>query len=243
VKAPPDEGLLRVGAAHYYLGGVRIDERTRTSLDGLFAAGETTGGVFGAARLGGAALSDTVVFGAMAGKEAANAAMDRPSSSLSRAHIEKERRRLASMLTSKGILATEATEKLRAAIWRYAGTMKTRQTLDRAAREFDAFEPVRSEVRAASPAQLRDALEFQNLLTNARLIVSASLLREESRGCFWRLDFPKPDNANWVKNIFQWQSGGKVQVAIRAAILTRLTPPTEPRIGAGCFPYLPPTGT
>jgi len=241
VKNAPDEGLLRFGGAHYYLGGLRIDERARTNIDGMYAAGETTGGVFGAARLGGAALADAVVFGAMAGKETAIIAMERQTNGLSRAHVERERRRMEKMLASKGTPAPEATERLRAAMWRYAGTMKTRQTLEQAGRELDALEPLRGDVRAANPAQLRDALEFLNLLTVARLIVAASLLREESRGCFWRLDFPKPDNANWARNIHMWQSGGKAQVAVRQSVMSRLTPPTQPRIGAGCFPYLPPT--
>lgn len=240
VKEPPDKGLLRVGAAHYYLGGVRIDERTRTSVDGFFAAGETTGGVFGAARLGGAALSDTLVFGAIAGKEAANTAMEeRRDSRLGREPVDRERQRLEKMLAAKGPLASEVTAKLRAAMWRHAGTMKTRQTLEQAGHELDALEPLRTEVRAADSAQLRDALEFANLLTVARLIVAASLRREESRGCFWRLDFPKPDNAKWVKNIHQWQSAGKEHLAVRPAALTRLTQPAAPRIGAGCFSYLP----
>ncbi len=72
----PHEPFLKLGHAHYFLGGIKIGASGETTLPGLYAAGEVAGGVFGAARLGGSALADTVVFGARAGRAAALASRE-----------------------------------------------------------------------------------------------------------------------------------------------------------------------
>jgi len=235
----PDEGMLRLGAAHYFLGGIKIDERCRTTVEGLYAAGEVTGGVMGAARLGGSAMADIVVFGAIAGKEAAEWAKDSGRTKPDADHIHEERLRLDSMLSDKGDKAADVAGKLRAIMWRNCGTMKTRRTLLATEEELGRLETVRRRLHVESPTGLREAIECSNMLTVAKLICKASLIREETRGCFWRLEFPQPDNANWLKNIHMWQANGEWRCEVRPAVMTRLTSPTKPRIGAGCFGYLP----
>lgn len=236
VKQAPDEGLLRAGAAHYFLGGIKIDERCRTTVDGLYAAGEVTGGLLGAARLGGSAMADIIVFGAIAAREAAERAKTRPVPELNAASIDRERQRLSSMLSDAGAPADEVAARVRATMWRHCGTMKTRQTLERAIEELEARRP---RICVASVAGLRQGIECSCMLTVAKLICAAALTREETRGCFWRLDFPQPDNANWLRNVHQWQASGEPRLEVRPAVMTRLTTPTQPRIGAGCFGYLP----
>jgi L-aspartate oxidase len=124
-------------------------------------------------------------------------------------------------------------------MWRYCGTMKTRYTLQTALTQLEQLDALRSRMSVASVANLRDGLECLNMLTVARLIASASLLREETRGCFWRIDFPKPDNAHWLKNIYLRKVEGRMRHDIQPAVMNRLTSATQPRIGPGCFPYLP----
>ena len=58
------------GGAHFFMGGVRINERCETNIEGLFAAGEVSGGVHGANRMGGNAMVEIIVFGARAGRHA-----------------------------------------------------------------------------------------------------------------------------------------------------------------------------
>jgi len=236
VKDAPDEALLEKGAAHYFLGGIRIDERCRTTLDGLYAAGEVTGGLMGAARLGGAAMADIVVFGAIAGKEAAAWAKGNPTPQPDAAQADEERRRVNAMLSGQGQPVEAVSAMARRIMWRNCGTMKTRETLAKALTELSGLP---EGIRTESIPGLREGIECLNMLTVGGLIASASRLREETRGCFWRLDFARPDNAVWLKNICQWQSDGQAECETRPVVMTRLTSPTQPRVGAGCFGYLP----
>ncbi|MEW6360082.1 MAG: FAD-dependent oxidoreductase [Planctomycetota bacterium] len=236
VKQPPDEELLRKGTAHYFLGGIKIDERCCATLDGLYAAGETAGGLFGAARLGGAAMADIVVFGAIAGAEAAAWARGCASAEPDAAQADEERRRIEAMLSGRGEPTEDVAARVRSIMWRNCGAMKTHDTLTKALDELDRLPDA---VRVDSVAALREGIECLNMRTVARRIAEASRLREETRGCFWRIDFPRPDNAKWVQNIHQWRSGGEAKCEVRPAVMTRLTSPGLPRIGAGCFSYLP----
>ncbi len=238
--AVPAEALLSVGAAHYFLGGIRIDERCRTSVAGLFAAGETAGGLFGAARLGGAAVADVLVFGAIAGREAAAHAAVTTAPEPDEARVRQARASLEALGAGEGVAADEVATRLRAVMWRCCGPIKSRRSLETGLAELERLEALRPTLRVASTAGLRAGLECRSLLTIARPILLASLLREETRGCFWRHDFPEPRNAEWLKSIYWRQEHGVGRHAVRPTVMTRLTTPTAPRIGAGCFPYLPP---
>lgn len=239
VEDPPAAGLLDVGGAHYFLGGIRIDERCRTTVPGLFAAGEVTGGLFGAARLGGTAMADTIVFGAIAGREAAvDAARRRGPAAIPAARLLAASRSLEAIGSGCGPTPEGFAASLGGIMWTYAGTMKTAATLHQARRELAALSRGPGPT-AGALCGLRQALECRHMLTVARLIVAASLWREETRGCFWRLDHPKPRNRTWLANIHLWRDRSQLAHEIRPAVMTRLTTPTAARIGAGCFTYLP----
>ena len=240
VTEPPAEDLLQVGAAHYFLGGIRIDARTQTTVPGLFAAGEATGGLFGAARLGGSAMADTVVFGAIAGREAARYARQQPPPGLASGLLADECRRLNGLSAAHGPTPAAFAAALGEVMWRQAGTMKTRTSLERASQALAELVPAAPSFAVHSPADLRQAVECLHMATVARLIVSAALLREETRGCFWRLDFPQPDNLKWLVNIILRHPDAGVTSELRPVLMTRLKTPTRPRIGAGCFPYVMP---
>jgi len=242
VKDPPDPGLLGVGAAHYFLGGIRIDERCRTRVAGLFAAGEAAGGLFGAARLGGTAMADTIVFGAVAGREAAAYAARRHSPPpIAAERVAAAVRFLESVCGGPGPRPEAFAATLGEIMWRYGGTMKTARTLEHAAAVLQGLAAGLGPTAADLP-QVRLAIECRFMATVARLIVQASRLREESRGCFWRLDHPRPDNQKWLANIVWRKVRGRDRHEIHPAIMTRLTTPAATRIGAGCFPYLPMAG-
>jgi L-aspartate oxidase len=120
--------------------------------------------------------------------------------------------------------------------------MKTRASIEAALAELARLGTQARTLTAGSGGDLLQAIECENMLTVARLICQASLCREETRGCFWRLDFPEPDNAKWPRNVCQWQGDdGDACCETRPVVMTRLAQPTQPRIGAGCFSYLPST--
>ncbi|HIE26065.1 TPA: FAD-binding protein [Candidatus Poribacteria bacterium] len=251
VKNPPDEEILSIGGCHYFLGGVKIDEKAGCNLDGLYAAGEVTGGLFGAARLGGSAMADTIVFGAIAGEKAAERAKSISMPVIDQTQVDAEEKWLTQMFdggdqspefvsdANKELRSkpSEVASKIRSTLWRYVGTMKTDVTLLKARQELDAIMPLVNAQRVQNMTDLRTAIEARNMLDLGRVIVAASTLRKETRGCYWRIDYPKPDNENWLKNIIVTKDGDALKTKIQDAIMTKLRVPTDPPIGPGCFGY------
>lgn len=188
---------LRVApAAHHTMGGIRIDRTGATSVAGLFAAGEVTGGLHGANRMGGNALSETLVFGARAGSSAAGWAKGRivrnPSSVLSQ---------LAERTLKKSAaepLVTSLRKTLRQVMWEDGGIMRNREELVRA---IGAVRGIREEVAGSSHRQEGDeptgTLELLSAARVGGLILDGALRRQESRGAHFREDFPERDDAQW----------------------------------------------
>ena len=238
LREVPIEELLGVGAAHYFLGGVRINEKCETAIPGLYAAGETTGGLFGAARLGGSAMSDLVLFGTRAGQHAAEHAKAVERAQLDAQQTAEEETWIGSVTREAGASPEAAGRRIRQVMWRFCGTMKTEAGLTTALAQLEAIEPEVRGLHAGSGAELREALETRNMLAVGRLVATASALRQETRGCFWRVDYPVPDNDNWVKNIILSRGADGIQAHTKPPVMTRLAEPIAPRIGAGCFGYL-----
>ena len=186
-------------AAHYMMGGVDTDEWGRTSVPGLFAAGEVAcTGVHGANRLASNSLLEGLVFGARAA-----IAMQQPSA----AAPLKADRRLAegSGLGAQGsghqsqIPSPESrlsSEEVRALMWRNVGLFRDRDGLEPALASLDAAYAAR---RAAVERDSSDPEAWKplNLVTVARLVARAALRREESRGGHFRADFPARDDERW----------------------------------------------
>ncbi|HEX8071893.1 MAG TPA: L-aspartate oxidase [Pyrinomonadaceae bacterium] len=188
-------------AAHYTMGGVRTDLDGRTSLPGLYAAGEVAcTGVHGANRLASNSLLEGLVFGARAGRAAAADCAHEPGASAavetSAAHdeeaatVEEPGGDEASTRASAGALAVR--KRVRRLMWERVGILRTRESVERALAEFEQI--ARARLRAPT----------RNFLTVATLIARAARWREESRGAHFRLDFPERDDARWrVHSIVQ----------------------------------------
>ena len=184
-------------AAHYVMGGVATDLEGRTSLPGLFAAGEVAAtGAHGANRLASNSLLEGLVFGARAGAAMPNVAGDVRPLPASAA------RSLPPPAGPRADLSIGESE-LRDATWTNAGVFRTgdglRQLLDR-------LEPAWLAVAAAlSTGQSFDLAGWRlaSLVTVSRLIARAALRREESRGAHWRDDFPVRDDLNWTRHLYE----------------------------------------
>ena len=159
--------------AHYMIGGAVVDLQGRTSLPGLWAAGEVTStGLHGANRLASNSLLEGLVFGAHAG---------------------------------------DIRNSLKSLMWRAAGVQRTRADLQEALETIDAW----CRYVLAQPFSNSDGWELQNMLTVARPMIQAALLREESRGVHLRVDYPDTDELRWRRHItFQRHDNGCVQVEI-----------------------------
>ena len=242
VKGEPPGALLDRGMAHYFLGGVKIDEECNTSLSGLFAAGEVTGGVFGAARLGGSAMADIIVFGARAGISAARRAKKITTPEPNMAQIDAERKKFEDMMEHNETPSLDVFARLRSILWEYMGIVKTEDTLRAGLKELSQMQAEVSNLRARNADEIRAAIEAANILDLGQIIATASLIRKETRGNYWSSDYPHPDNDNWIKNIVVYKSGEGIMTRIDPVVMTRLHSPAHPPIGQGCFGYFPRLG-
>ncbi|MDQ1612005.1 MAG: L-aspartate oxidase [Pyrinomonadaceae bacterium] len=176
-------------AAHYIMGGVRTDLDGRTTLAGLYAAGEVAcTGVHGANRLASNSLLEGLVFGARAGRAAAaDHAKDAPTAAPRDEDRTGDGAGQAAVSDARaGEIALAVRKRVRRLMWERVGILRSRQSLLRALREFEQIERARS-LRAAS----------RNFVTVALLVARAALWREESRGAHFRHDFPERDDARW----------------------------------------------
>ncbi|HEX3967054.1 MAG TPA: L-aspartate oxidase [Edaphobacter sp.] len=173
-------------AAHYLMGGVRTDVHGRTSLPGLYAAGEAAcTGVHGANRLASNSLLEGLVFGALVAET-----MKEQGSGL---RVQGSENTAPAVLAAaaNGVTAEAATERwiadLRGLMWKHAGLLRDGAGLREAQRGLDAL------AVTMPRGQFRRALEARNLHAVAGLVVASALGREESRGAHYRNDFPLRD--------------------------------------------------
>ena len=189
-------GPVEVGpTTHFMMGGVVIDTTCRTAIEGLFAAGEDTGGVHGANRLGGNGVAESTVFGGIAGDVMAEAAPGRPLPRITSASLEATARRLTAPL---GRAATgdlyDLQRGLREVMWEKVGLVRDARELTGA---LDAIERIAERLEGVGvpggPAfnlAWQDWLNLESQTTAARLIALSALARRESRGAHFRRDFP-----------------------------------------------------
>jgi L-aspartate oxidase len=178
-------------AAHYLMGGVRTDVHGRTSLPGLFAAGEVAcSGVHGANRLASNSLLEGLVFGALAAEammgQGLGARAAGPENFEAAGLVAEAVEAVADAKAGTGEGATERwIAELRELMWKDAGLLRDRVGLERARRRLDAL------AVTLPRGMFRRAVEARNLHLIAGLMVASALGREESRGAHFRNDFPQ----------------------------------------------------
>jgi L-aspartate oxidase len=187
------DGIPVGPAAHYIMGGVETDEWGRTSLAGLFAAGEVAcTGVHGANRLASNSLLEGLVFGARAGR-----AMKQPppAATMKGDRVEARGLRLEARPPTSS-LQPLTSEDVRRLMWQSAGLFRTGDVLASAVTRLDAAGPT-----AGTTSGDLDSWRQLHLLTVARLIARAALRRQESRGGHFRADFPDRDDRHWKLHV------------------------------------------
>ena len=180
-------------AAHYLMGGIRTDLFGRTTLPGLYAAGEAAcTGVHGANRLASNSLLEGLVFGARAAQSMLDDALALPTAdapqSLPVPLTATEQARLEEIITS-----------LQAAMWAYAGLLREESTLRLGLAAQKACAEALAELAGQGKGSRRLA-EAQAMSRVAHAILASALARTESRGAHFRNDFPRRDDANFLKH-------------------------------------------
>lgn len=207
--------------AHHFMGGVKINENAKTSLKNLFAAGEVTGGVHGANRLGGNALADTQVFGKRAGVSASLYLKDEKNSiggntnksddSITNYHFEineeeikKEENRINSLIKKGSIYPFQIKDKIKSLMWDKVAIIRNEEDLNNALKELLSLEEKIKDMDISNETHfnksLQEGLEAINMVQIAILVVKSAILRRESRGAHFREDYPEIKE-EWKKSI------------------------------------------
>jgi succinate dehydrogenase / fumarate reductase flavoprotein subunit len=213
-------GPMEVGpTTHYVMGGIRVDaESGATSVPGLYAAGEVTGGMHGANRLGGNSLSDLLVFGQRAGGgAAAHAAQVGVEPYMNPVQVRAAEAELEAPLTRRGgVDPYRLREELQETMQVLVGIFRTKTDLEGAiARIADirrrADDLCTTGGRAFNPGW-NLVFEVRNLIEISEAIARSALARQESRGAHSRLDFPAADPKWAGRNVVVRREGDALKV-------------------------------
>ncbi|MCC7110571.1 MAG: L-aspartate oxidase [Deltaproteobacteria bacterium] len=190
------EPIPVVPAAHYCCGGVIVDEHGRTSLPGLLAGGEVTHtGLHGANRLASNSLLEAVVYGHRAATVSAELQKALPARD-----VEVPEWNVGSATNpDEGVLVSHAWDEIRALMWNYVGIVRSNKRLARAQTRLALLE---REIREDywNFVLSRDLIELRNISLVATLVVECALMRQESRGLHYTLDYPERDDAHWLRD-------------------------------------------
>ncbi len=175
--------------AHYAMGGVRVDHQGRTSLAGLWAAGEVSStGLHGSNRLASNSLLEALVYGGAVGRGVSEAAMASPDQY--QAH-PIENRPIANHHHFAPLDLGDIRNSLKSLLWRRAGVVRHEDGLREAAENLSHW----TRYVFQHQFKIREGWELQNMLTTAQLVVAAARDRRESRGCHVREDYPEKDGS------------------------------------------------
>jgi len=189
--------------AHYMIGGVTVDPQGRTTLPGLWAAGEvSSSGLHGANRLASNSLLEGLVFGAHAGVEASKLAR-KIGDTFQAVPLENPPFEAngnggpASELPDEPLDLDDIRNSLRSLMWRSCGVRRDGRRLEEAVEQIDHW------CRYVLPRQFDDPTgwELQNMLAVGQVMIRAAGAREESRGVHWRADFPETDDVHWLRHL------------------------------------------
>ena len=221
--------------SHFHMGGVITDVYCQTSEPGLLVAGEDSGGIHGANRLGGNGVAESTIFGGRAGDRAALVAGERdlrtPDPEQVAASVS---RTYAPLLQERGPSPFGVTYGLKETMWEGCGVTRDRSDLLRAREQIEELAQAAGSISVPGPPEAnyawQEALDLSNQLTVARTMVESALIREESRGSHYRSDFPDQDDDNWLRFVVTRQGEyGAVEVDLRDVDLSRRSPqPTDP---------------
>ncbi len=228
---PVTQPIPVMPAQHYMMGGVGTNIRGETNLPGLFAAGEAACvSIHGANRLGGNSLLETLVFGKQAGTAAASYAKGAPVPAISDRDVEADVAGIRAMSSRtdgedpQG-LRTEMQKVMDAQV----GIYRDYAMLADALKKIRAIQARYANVRVADQSRtfnlnLTDALETGHMLDLAETIIVGAIARTESRGAHARTDYPKRDDANWMRHTLASYSRGGPKLSYAPVAYTRWEP-------------------
>ncbi len=224
-------GLVEViPTAHYMMGGVAFGGDCRTELPRLYAAGEDTGGVHGANRLGGNGVANSTVFGGVAGRAMAHEVLRAGSrADPDPSAIEQGLARCFGPLGRPSGELGAIREALYETMWADAGILRDAAGLQRA--EVALTGLAEAVARSGAPDGDRrynltwmDRLNLESLVSVSRAICAAALARTDSRGAHFREDYPETSDLATSRYTVVRERSGALQVGTEPVVFTRVRP-------------------
>jgi len=218
---------------HYTMGGIKTDVEGRTSIPGLYAAGEVACvSVHGGNRLGANSLLDTLIFGKHSGIDAAARARRMELRRPAEAALDQEEQEIQKIIgreKDSGRRVSEIRLELGQAMDKHVAVFREEEGMQK------ALEIVRRLKEEAKTAYIDDrstifnqdvlgALELQFMIDNAECICMAALERKESRGAQYRTDFPERNDDDWLKHIDLSMNGDGPEISYSDVTITKWQP-------------------
>jgi len=232
---PIEEPIPVRPGSHYHMGGVDTDIWGRTSMPGLYAAGECACvSVHGANRLGGNSLLETVVFGRRSGAAAAQDVRSNGSGGVfSPSAVRVAERRIAQLLYNfDGVRPHVIRDELADTMYSNAGIFRTAEGLEQCVADIahlreryrDGLGVVIQDKSRTFNSDLIQALELGSMLQMADCLVTGAVARTESRGAHSRLDHPDRDDEHWLRHSLTSYDDGQVALDYKAVTITEFEP-------------------
>lgn len=200
--------------AHFSMGGVETESNLKTVIDGLYVVGELVGGIHGANRLGGNALTACVVTAEKVAENILTYTSSRFREGVEE-HIEEEVKHALEKyrLRNGEYTPSEVRTEIRNIMWLKAGVIRNEESLKQGFEELLSIHENLGKVRISNHEEVIKYSEMLNTLLTALAVTYSALLRKESRGAHFRLDYPE-ESSNWVKNIRITYEDGKFRYEI-----------------------------
>ncbi len=228
---PVKEPIPIKPAAHYSMGGI-YTTKTATPVSGLFAAGECAClSLHGANRLGTNSTADCLVFGAVAGHEAAHYALASELGEFPSGKAEAEEKRVfEEIFGSEGaeqvsVIRDEMRRVMHEKVWIFRKADELESALETLRALKERFKHIRVEDRGRSfNTDLINALQLDFMLDLAEVTVASALPRQESRGAHSRIDYPQRDDEKWLKHTLAYYTPEGPRLEYKPVTITQWPP-------------------
>ncbi|MEM9936538.1 MAG: FAD-binding protein, partial [Bacteroidota bacterium] len=206
--------------AHYSMGGISVDPDTHsTGIEGLYAAGEVTGGLHGANRLGGNSLAEILIFGKRAGHYATQRSISLDVQYRSKKVIQQAHEKIDSFLKHGNEVARPLQRELRNIMWQHCGVVRSEAKIDeglnRLAQLTDSLPQLDVRPDSEGYEDLMLAFDFEGSLMAAEATLLGAKARKESRGAHQRSDFPETQADQDLNYTITLGENGKLAVNSR----------------------------
>ncbi len=218
-------------AAHYSMGGIKANANTETPISGLYAAGECSCiSVHGANRLGTNSTAECLVFGAVAGKEAAKHAQSASLSEIPNEKLLAEEKKVAEIFRREGTERVPAIrDEMRRTMYEKAWIYRKADQLQMALKEIRELKKRFKNIKVEDKGKpfntgFLSALQLDFMLEVAEITVAGAIPRTESRGAHSRIDYPKRDDQNWLRHTLAYYTKDGPRLEYIPVTMTRWPP-------------------